>query len=101
MLCITREREEDTIITTPEGRTIIVKILDIRGNQKVRVGFTADPAVVIHRREVHEAIQREQEIKERIKRRLEAKTQGGPDGTTTPPTQEPVAKNAAGSLSRP
>lgn len=58
MLVLSRQRDEDVIITTKSGERIIVTIVDIRGD-KVRLGFTADESVAIHRREVQEAIERE------------------------------------------
>lgn len=57
MLVLSRQRDQDVIITTKSGERIIVTIVDIRGD-KVRMGFTADESVAIHRREVQEAIER-------------------------------------------
>ena len=40
------------------GKPIVVTLVDIRGD-KCRLGFEADPAIIIHRQEVVEAIQRD------------------------------------------
>jgi len=58
MLVLSRQRDEDVIITTPEGREIVVTVVEVRG-EKVRLGLVADKEVAIHRREVKEAIERE------------------------------------------
>ena len=54
MLVLSRQRDESIII----GNNIIVTIVDIRG-EKVRLGIDAPTEIPVHRREVHEAIQRE------------------------------------------
>lgn len=54
MLVLSRQRDESIII----GDDIVVTIVDIRGD-KVRLGINAPNEVPVHRREIHEAIQRE------------------------------------------
>ncbi len=54
MLVLSRQRDESIII----GDNIVVTIVDIRGD-KVRLGIQAPSEVPVHRREVFEAIQRE------------------------------------------
>jgi carbon storage regulator len=54
MLVLSRNRDEQVVI----GDTIVVTIVDIRGD-KVRLGVEAPKEVPVHRREVYEAIQRE------------------------------------------
>jgi len=54
MLVLSRQRDESIII----GDNIVVTIVDIRGD-KVRLGIDAPTEVPVHRREVFEAIQRE------------------------------------------
>jgi len=54
MLVLSRQRDESIII----GDNIVVTIVDIRGD-KVRLGIEAPTEVPVHRREVYEAIQRE------------------------------------------
>ena len=54
MLVLSRQRDESIII----GDNIVVTIVDIRGD-KVRLGIEAPSEIPVHRREVYEAIQRE------------------------------------------
>ena len=54
MLVLSRHRDESIII----GNNIVVTIVDIRGD-KVRLGIDAPTEIPVHRREVYEAIQRE------------------------------------------
>lgn len=54
MLVLSRQRDESIII----GDNIVVTIVDIRGD-KVRLGIQAPSEIPVHRREVFEAIQRE------------------------------------------
>jgi carbon storage regulator len=54
MLVLPRQRDESIII----GDNIVVTIVDVRGD-KVRLGIEAPREVSVHRREVYEAIQRE------------------------------------------
>ncbi len=56
MLVLSRQRDESIII----GDNIVVTIVDIRGD-KVRLGIDAPNEIPVHRREIHEAIQRENE----------------------------------------
>lgn len=54
MLVLSRQRDESIII----GDHIVVTIVDIRGD-KVRLGIEAPTEIPVHRREVYDAIQRE------------------------------------------
>ena len=54
MLVLSRQRDETVMI----GDDIEVTIVDIRGD-KVRLGITAPKAIPCHRKEVYEAIKRE------------------------------------------
>lgn len=54
MLVLSRQRDESIII----GDNIVITIVDIRGD-KVRLGINAPTEIPVHRREVYEAIQRE------------------------------------------
>lgn len=54
MLVLSRQRDESIII----GDNIVVTIVDIRGD-KVRLGINAPTEIPVHRQEVYEAIQRE------------------------------------------
>ena len=54
MLVLSRQRDETIMI----GDEIEITIVDIRGD-KVRLGINAPSSVPVHRKEVYEAIQRE------------------------------------------
>ena len=54
MLVITRKRREKIII----GDNIEITVVDIRGD-KVRLGVSAPKEISVHRKEVYEAIRRE------------------------------------------
>lgn len=54
MLVLSRQRDESIII----GDNVQVTIVDIRGD-KVRLGIVAPAEVSVHRKEVYDAIQRE------------------------------------------
>ncbi len=54
MLVLTRKSDESVIL----GNQIEVKVLGVRGDQ-VSLGFTAPPEISIYRKEVYEAIQKE------------------------------------------
>ena len=54
MLVLSRQRDESIII----GDNIVVTIVDVRGD-KVKLGIEAPQNVSVHRREVYEAIRRE------------------------------------------
>lgn len=54
MLVLSRQRDESIVI----GDNIEITIVDIRGD-KVRLGINAPTEIPVHRREVYDAIQRE------------------------------------------
>ena len=54
MLVLSRQIDETIMI----GDDIEVTVVDIRGD-KVRLGITAPKAIAVHRKEVYEAIKRE------------------------------------------
>ena len=56
MLVLSRQRDETIMI----GDDIELTVVDIRGD-KVRLGITAPSRVAVHRKEVYEAIKRENE----------------------------------------
>ncbi|MDX1963983.1 MAG: carbon storage regulator CsrA [Pirellulales bacterium] len=61
MLVLSRQRDESIII----GDNIVVTIVDIRGD-KVRLGINAPSEIPVHRQEVYEAIQRENQRSSRL-----------------------------------
>lgn len=56
MLVLSRQRDESIVI----GDDIVITVVDIRGD-KVRLGINAPANIPVHRQEVYEAIQRENE----------------------------------------
>ena len=54
MLVLSRHRDESIMI----GDDVVVTIVDIRGD-KVRLGIDAPQDIPVHRQEVYDAIQRE------------------------------------------
>ncbi len=62
MLVLSRQRDETIMI----GDDIEITVVDIRGD-KVRLGINAPKDVSVHRKEVYEAIKRENRDAARIK----------------------------------
>jgi carbon storage regulator len=62
MLVLSRQRDETIMI----GDNIEITVVDIRGDQ-VRLGITAPKEVSVHRKEVYEAIKRENRQAAQIK----------------------------------
>lgn len=59
MLVLSRKRNEEIVISTPDGSTrISVMVVDVRGD-KVRLGIQAPREFSVHRGEVQIAIDRE------------------------------------------
>lgn len=58
MLVLSRQRDQSIMI----GDEIEITIVDVRGD-KVRVGINAPKHISVHRKEVYEAIRRENEAK--------------------------------------
>lgn len=56
MLVLSRQRDETIMI----GDDVEITVVDIRGD-KVRLGITAPREIQVHRKEVYEAIKRENE----------------------------------------
>lgn len=54
MLVLSRQRDESIMI----GDNVQITVVDIRGD-KVRLGIVAPPEIAVHRKEVFDAIQRE------------------------------------------
>ncbi|MGC4002146.1 MAG: carbon storage regulator CsrA [Pirellulales bacterium] len=74
MLVLSRQHDESIII----GDNITVTIVDIRGD-KVRLGINAPSEVPVHRQEVYEAIQRENQRASRLDPK-DAQSLGKPSG---------------------
>jgi carbon storage regulator len=67
MLVLSRKRDERIMI----GDEISLLVVDIRGD-KVRLGIEAPSDVPVHRKEVYEAIQREQALEVEMEVEVEA-----------------------------
>lgn len=77
MLVLSRQRDETIMI----GDEIEVTVVDIRGD-KVRLGINAPQDIPVHRREVYEAIQRENQKATKLR---PGETRAlGEGGTTNP-----------------
>lgn len=73
MLVLSRKLDEDIVIKTPEGRIVAVKVIQLFPD-RVKLGFTADPDVIISRRELL--------TQEEISRGLERPVTDGPISST-------------------
>ena len=62
MLVLSRQKDESIMI----GDEVEITIVDVRGD-KVRLGITAPNTIPVHRKEVYEAIQRENREAARVK----------------------------------
>ena len=62
MLVLSRQRDETIMI----GDEIEVTVVDIRGD-KVRLGISAPKEIAVHRKEVYEAIKRENRAAAQVK----------------------------------
>ena len=62
MLVLSRTRDESIII----GDNVVVTVVDVRGD-KVKLGIEAPQDVTVHRREVYEAIRRENQQAARLR----------------------------------
>ena len=62
MLVLSRQRDESIMI----GDNVVVTIVDVRGD-RVRLGIEAPREIAVHRREVYEAIQRENQQASQIR----------------------------------
>jgi carbon storage regulator CsrA len=54
VLILSRKCGQDIVITASNGEEIVVRLLDVQGHERARLGFTAPPGVKINRREVQE-----------------------------------------------
>ncbi len=57
MLVLTRRKGESIMVGIAGG--VEIEIIELRGD-RVRIGITAPPEIAVHRREVYEAILRQQ-----------------------------------------
>lgn len=59
MLVLSRKLSERVVITTPEGERIEVQVVAFGSDGRVKLGFSADRAVSINRKEIQDVIDRE------------------------------------------
>lgn len=78
MLVLSRQRDETIII----GDDVEITIVDVRGD-KVRLGISAPARIAVHRKEVYEAILRENQQASRIERHDLAKIAHAPATPTS------------------
>lgn len=58
MLVLSRRQDEEIVMKLPDGQLIRLMVVDIRGD-KVRLGIDADQGIIVHRKEVYDAIENE------------------------------------------
>jgi carbon storage regulator CsrA len=51
VLVLSRKKDEDILVKTPEGRVVTIRVVEIIGD-KVKLGFIADDCVTIMRSEL-------------------------------------------------
>jgi len=59
MLVISRYRNEQVILTMPDGQQIVIMVVDVRGD-RIRLGIQAPQNVSVLRKEIYDKITPEQ-----------------------------------------
>jgi len=77
MLVLSRQRDQTIVI----GDDVEITVVDIRGD-KVRLGINAPAEIPVHRKEVYEAIQRENRAAANVKPEDIANVAGSPKDKT-------------------
>ena len=85
MLVLSRHRDESIIIAD----NIVVTVVDIRGD-KVRLGIEAPSEVPIHRQEVFDAIQRENQQASQVDPKVASDVGSSPSGQPTSGEKPPA-----------
>lgn len=67
MLVLSRQKDESIMV----GDNVEITIVDVRGD-KVRLGITAPREIAVHRKEVFEAIKREEAEKQAAKKEVKS-----------------------------
>jgi carbon storage regulator len=94
MLVLSRQRDETIMI----GDDVEITVVDIRGD-KVRLGITAPTHIPVHRKEVYEAIKRENKNATNIQPD-DLVTEGQPTPARRPQTDRRDSASAAGRKKR-
>jgi len=84
MLVLSRQRDETIMI----GDDIEVTVVDIRGD-KVRLGINAPREISVHRKEVYDAIRRENRAAAQVKPEDVSGVPGAPGVAKAAPTPKP------------
>ena len=92
MLVLSRQRDETIMI----GDDIEVTVVDIRGD-KVRLGINAPKEISVHRKEVYDAIRRENRAAAQVKPEDLPGSIGKIGPQKTPQSQRPPQNNGGGS----
>jgi carbon storage regulator len=82
MLVLSRQRDQTIMI----GDDIEITVVDIRGD-KVRLGINAPQSIAVHRKEVYEAIKRENRAASGVKPEDIANVSGNSTDSTGRPRQ--------------
>jgi carbon storage regulator len=77
MLVLSRQRDQTIVI----GDDVEITVVDIRGD-KVRLGINAPAEIPVHRKEVYEAIKRENRAAANVKPDDIANVAGSPEDNT-------------------
>ena len=80
MLVLSRQRDQSIVI----GDNIIITVVEIRGD-KVRLGIEAPSEIPVHRKEVYDAIKRENREAASVKPEDIANVAGSPQSETRVP----------------
>jgi len=91
MLVLSRQRDETIMI----GDDIEVTVVDIRGD-KVRLGINAPKEISVHRKEVYDAIRRENRAAAQVKPEDLPGSIGKIGPQKTPQSQRPPQNNGGG-----
>lgn len=67
MLVLSRQKDESIMV----GDNVEITIVDVRGD-KVRLGITAPREIAVHRKEVFEAIKREEAEKLAVEKKVKS-----------------------------
>lgn len=94
MLVLSRQRDETIMI----GDEIEITVVDVRGD-KVRLGITAPTRIAVHRKEVYEAIRRENEQAAQFHRQVDGGELDVLQRTISPGPARTRSHSAASSLS--
>ncbi|MCO6437052.1 MAG: carbon storage regulator CsrA [Phycisphaerae bacterium] len=85
MLVLSRQRDETIMI----GDDVEITVVDIRGD-KVRLGITAPRHIQVHRKEVYEAIKRENQQAAQLRVDDVSRAVNGENGNGAEPRIEPT-----------